>query len=161
MNGQPWYDSALICENGHLFSNHGSKVVPPKPSFCERCGARIIENCPSCDSIIRGYLNQKSAVIPHYVIPKFCPNCGCAYPWTSISIQVAKDYVDTLTGLPEEDRKQLKTSIDEIVRDTPRTELEATKFRTILLKTSKNAIEFFRGLLVEVAAEAAKKVIWP
>ncbi len=72
------YYTAQICENGHVISSVGDS----SDLFCEECGSKIINSCPSCNSPIRGQLNDDSFIVCTYNAPKHCPKCGEAYPWT-------------------------------------------------------------------------------
>ena len=66
--------------------------------------------------------------------------------------------VDNLT---EEERDILKKSLDDIVRDTPQTPVAAARFKKLVGKAGKEAAQGFKSILVDVASETAKKLIWP
>ncbi len=55
----------------------------------------------------------------------------------------------------------MRDSLDDIVRDTPKTTVAATRFKRILAKAGTGAGQAFRDILVDVISETAKKMIWP
>jgi hypothetical protein len=61
------------------------------------------------------------------------------------------------TELSEADRRELAASIDDLVRDTPRTGLAAQRFKRLASKLAKGTWEPMRAVIVSVATEAAKK----
>jgi hypothetical protein len=63
--------------------------------------------------------------------------------------------------LSEDERQMLKASLDDLVRDTPRTTLAATRFKRLATKAGKGGADAFKDILIEVISEAAKKLIWP
>lgn len=73
---------------------------------------------------------------------------------------VAKEIADTLENLNETEREELKKSLDEIVRDTPQTQVAALKFKKLAAKAGLTAATALRDLLVDIASESAKKAIW-
>ena len=94
-------------------------------------------------------------------LPPFCPDCGEPYPWTEAKLKAAKDLTDLLGDLSSEEREILKKSFDDIVRDTPQTTVAANQFKRIAAKVGKIAAEQLRKLVVDIASETAKKIIWP
>ena len=175
-----WYDTAQICISGHV-ANWMSKSHPENnKKFCDKCGAQTIINCPKCNAPIRGYYhethgayeeidtmvneisNPPPETILDYSKPRgFCPDCGKAYPWTEAKLKAAKELSDELDNLSAEERDLLKKSLDDIVRDTPQTTAAATRFKKIVSKAGKVAANGLRDIIVDIASETAKKVIWP
>jgi hypothetical protein len=47
------------------------------------------------------------------------------------------------------------------VRDTPKTTVAATRFKKLVLKGGKELAGGFRDILVDIASETAKKILWP
>jgi len=66
-----------------------------------------------------------------------------------------------LDGLNDEERSQLAASFDDLVRECPRTSLAATRFKKLIAKAGGMAGETFKKILVEIASETAKKMLWP
>jgi hypothetical protein len=63
--------------------------------------------------------------------------------------------------LNKDERETLKKSLDDIIRDTPQTPVAATRYKKMVLKAGKFAADGLRDILVDVASEATKKLIWP
>ena len=158
-----YYDVAQICLNGHVV-NDASKTRPQhNENFCERCGAKTITKCPNCNTDIRGeYISEGVVVLASSepVAQKFCYNCGSPFPWTNEAIKAAHELAAEMENLSDDEKKILNKSIDEIVNETPKTELEATKFKKIMIKVGKETAEMFKNILVSIASETAKKIIW-
>ena len=55
---------------------------------------------------------------------------------------------------------QLSKSIDDLITDSPRTELAATRFKKILLKVGEPAALALRELIVDIVSSTAKKLIF-
>ena len=78
-----------------------------------------------------------------------------------INEEAAKDLAMELDRLSEEERTLLTESLDDIIRDTPRTPLAATRFKKHVGKAGAEVGSLFRELLVDICSETAKKIIWP
>ena len=68
---------------------------------------------------------------------------------------------DELENLTPDERDLLKKSLDDIVSDTPQTTVSALRFKKLAAKAGSTAASALKDTLVDVASEAAKKVIWP
>lgn len=150
--------AARICSNGHVISENISLDTREDEKFCYRCGAPIITRCLHCDTPIRGYYSVPGF---DYTIPSFCYNCGKAFPWTESKLRAAQELVHSLDNLNESEKEMLAKSIDDIVRDTPRVKAATARFKRLVAKAGKEAVEGFRSLLVDIVSEAVKKSIWP
>ncbi len=93
-------------------------------------------------------------------IPAFCHNCGKPYPWTETKIEAARELTQEL-DLSSEDKEILTKSIDDIVSDSPRTTLGATRFKKIMAKVGKEGAAALKHILTDIVSEATKKMIWP
>jgi len=93
--------------------------------------------------------------------PAFCPNCGKPYPWTEVKIQTAHELAQELDNISDGDKEILTQSINEIVKDSPKTTLAATRFKKILSKTSTPIMGAFKDILVDIVSETVKKLLWP
>jgi hypothetical protein len=153
---------AQICLNGHVI-NSASKSSPECcQEFCAKCGTKTIKACPACGTDIRGYYHVQGVVgYFEYQVPRFCHACGKAYPWTETSLEAAKRYALELQSLNQEERTQLAAALDDLVRDSPKTPVAASRFKRLASKAGKETAEAFKAILVEVVSEAAKKSIWP
>jgi hypothetical protein len=182
MNGN-WYDTAQICINGHIINWMSIDKPEYNKHFCEKCGAVTITNCQHCNAIIKGYryagrftmeefnksIVEKLHSIPDVALtyntslkrPSFCPDCGKPYPWTEAKLKAAKELSDEFENLSPEERNLLKNNLDDIVRDTPETPVAATRLKRLISKIGKPAAGALKDIIVDIASEAAKKVIWP
>ena len=157
-----WYDVAQICLNGHIINDSVKKYPRHNKKFCDKCGATTITNCPNCNTEIQGEYHVEGFIgISHYTAPAFCSNCGKPYPWIEDKIQAAHDLTQELENISEDEKGILAQSINEIVKDSPRTSLAATRFKKILSKTNKPIVDAFRNILVDIISETAKKLLWP
>lgn len=52
------YDTAQICENGHIITIHFDTEEHERKNFCPQCSAPTIIKCPYCHSKIQGGLNE-------------------------------------------------------------------------------------------------------
>lgn len=156
------YEQALVCENGHLITDH-LRIAPERAvPFCKACGAPTLSACPSCstpiqgDYIVPGVLVTKSS----YRRPTYCPHCGEAMPWTIKALNAARELAVDVDSLSPEERETLEQSLPELLSDTPMTKVAANKFKRLMLKVGGGTADVFRELLVDVMSEAARKAIW-
>ena len=156
------YDVAQICLNGHIINSSTLRFPQHDQKYCDKCGAETIINCPSCKADIRGYYYMDDVISSGGEIgtPAFCHNCGKSYPWTDMKIKAARELAQEL-DLSSEDKEMLTKSIDDIVSDSPRTALGATRFKKIMMKVGKEGASALKNILVDIVSEAAKKTIWP
>jgi len=157
------YDTAQICENGHLINSSSEQDPGNNKEYCDICGAKTISACKNCNKNIQGYYSPDDRMGTSYApeVPAFCMYCGKPFPWTELRIKSAQELAMEMDGATPEERELLSKSIDDIVRDTPRTALAAIRFKKIAAKGGKIIAEGFRDILVDVLSETAKKIIWP
>ncbi len=101
------------------------------------------------------------SIHPLVSAPSYCANCGKPYPWTAKAIQAALELAEEIEGLTDNDREILKQNAPNLFKDSPQTEVAATRFRKVLDKSAKVVGEAFRAVLVNVITEAAKKAVFP
>ncbi|MDQ0999765.1 hypothetical protein QFZ28_000165 [Neobacillus niacini] len=160
-NGEIWYDTAEICLNGHVSNEFSISYPESNKNFCDKCGEETITECPICDANIRGYLHIPGVgSLSKFKAPSYCDNCGNPYPWTAEKLNAAKELADLLDELSPEEQEQLKKSLDDLVKDGPRTVVAQTRFKRILSKTGPEIVTGFRDILVDVVSETVKKAIW-
>ncbi|WP_027724534.1 DUF2321 domain-containing protein [Tuberibacillus calidus] len=158
-----YFDFAQICLNGHVVNDSAGTYPQYNENFCTECGAETITKCPSCNTHIRGDYHSDAVVIiggSRYKLPKFCHNCGQPYPWTKMKIEAAQELASEINELTDDERELLAKSIDEIIKDTPKTTVAATRFKKLLAKVGAPIAESFREVLVDIISETAKKSIW-
>lgn len=156
------YDVAQVCLNGHV-ANPVSKADPSENrAYCPKCGAATISYCPRCEKPIRGAFVAPDVIAdPDFALPAFCENCGVAFPWTAEKLAAAKEFTEGLEQLTPEERSDLKATLDDLVRETPRTAVAESKFKRLVKKAGKEAADGMRALTVDIVSEAVKKSIWP
>jgi hypothetical protein len=153
------YDVAQICRNGHVVTSLLRAAPVHDSPFCRECGAPTIKGCPACAIPIRGHYS--SAALMPYQRPGFCHQCGTAYPWTASAIAAAKEWAADLESLSPEDRKAVSEDLPDLIRDTARTPVAASRFKRILAKAGVEGATGLKQILVSVVTEAAKRIVWP
>ncbi len=140
------FDTAQICENGHVITLAAEYQPERKQAHCLHCGLPTITNCPTCSASIRGarLLTRESLLSVRnngveihvdtnsFIFPKFCIECGAAFPWTEKKIQVLREYIINIDGLSEEDKRLLLTNLDDLIKATPRTDLAVSIWKSVL-----------------------------
>lgn len=157
-----WYDTAQICLNGHSINSMSESYPESNKKFCDKCGEPTITKCQKCDSVIRGYHHVPGVFTgSEYKLPKFCHECGAPYSWTGRSLTAAKELSEEMENLSPEEKELLKRSLDEIIRDSPQTQVAAQRFKRRVVKAGTTAGEGMKEILIGVVSEAAKRVLWP
>ncbi len=154
------YNTALICLNGHMINEMADSYPDFDADFCDKCRASTIRACPNCKTKIRGQYADSMSPRP-LPVPSFCHGCGKPYPWTDARLEAAHDLAGELENISESEKEILKTSLDDMVRDSPRTTLAITRFKKIMVKAGKGGADALRNLLVDILSEAVRKQIWP
>lgn len=156
---ESYYDVAEICRNGHVITDMAGRFPAHRKKFCPDCGAATITACESCDSPIQGDYHVPGVVGfgGNREAPAFCHECGQTYPWTDGRISAAKEMALEAEGLNVEERELLAASIDDIVRETPRTDLAVSRFKRLLAKAGHGTANALHKAAVDIASEAAKK----
>jgi hypothetical protein len=155
-----YYTTAQICLNGHVVTR--SITTGNINKFCKECGEKVISECLECNSPIRGNLVTPGVLrtTRDYHAPGYCFECGTPFPWTVEKLTAAKELAEILDELTEEDREALKQSLDDLVKDGPRTTVATTRFKRIISKTGPEVAIGFKDILVDVVSETVKKAIW-
>lgn len=156
----PGYHQRQTCPNGHVTSNyvgtpHGNAHMQ---TFCDECGAQTIVNCPSCRSPQRGSIRDVlSAGKP--VPDAYCWNCGKPYPWTELQTEAALEMIQEEQDLNESDKAVLSAALPDLISETPRTALAATRFKRIVSSAGPTFRAATYKFIVDVSSETAKKII--
>ena len=153
------YDVAQFCLNGHLINDSARSTPAYSRAYCAACGARTVTACVECEHAIPG----AERLPPEFATegcarPAFCSFCGKPYP--ARSLEAARELAAELEGLTDEDRTALAGTLDDLLAETPRTQVAATRFKRLLSKAGKGAAESLRSIMVDVMSEAAKKTIF-
>jgi hypothetical protein len=154
------YLSAEVCLNGHLTTGMLENEPLAAARFCQRCGAETIQQCPKCGELIRGNFERDGRVAHrHSVPPRHCHNCGAAFPWTAEKLAAAKEHAAELDGLDEAEKTRLQGAIDDLAVGGPRTELAASRFKSLMGKAGQAVGSGLYKIVLDVATEAAKRAI--
>ena len=156
-----WRDNAQICPNGHL-ANSSMKLCPEfNQEFCQECGEKTLTACQHCQEPIRGDYHMENVLGGFgYTPPRHCHNCGKPFPWIERTLEAAKELTDEIDELIPEEREKLKGTLNDLIVDTPRTELAATRFKKLVSKGGKATALALEKILTGIVTEAAKKAIW-
>lgn len=76
-------------------------------------------------------------------------------------MQAAIDLVKKSDRLDARERKQFSESIPSLTADTPAAQVAGSRVARLLPKLGKATGQALRDILVQVASETAKKMIWP
>ena len=156
------YRNAEICLNGHPttsdFEHSGERASP----YCSKCGAQTIRKCPACKLFIRGRYHIEGGFLGggKYQAPAYCHLCGNAYPWTETALHSAKELVEELDQLNRDEKDKLNGSIEELVRNSPKAQVAAVRFKNLMEKAGGIAADAMGGILGNVVSEAIKKLIF-
>ena len=155
------YHTAQICRNGHVINTSADRYPQSNENFCSKCGVSTITRCEKCNEPIRGYYEVPGVIgFDSYERPSFCHKCGAPYPWTLSALESAKALATTLDQLSEKERQELEQSLDDLVRDTPRTKVAEIKFKQIMKKVGADVYEGMRGILIQVVSETVRKSLF-
>ena len=148
------YLTAQVCTNGHTITR--AFVREGEDKYCSLCGAETITKCEECNAPLRGRLY---GVPPSGVLPRpkpFCYNCGKQYPWTKSIIENAKELANEIDEFNDDDKTVIIENIQDIIVETPRTELASRRIIKVLRKGGQKVYDGFYRLLVDVLAKTAK-----
>ncbi|MED4977208.1 DUF2321 domain-containing protein [Weizmannia sp. FSL K6-0777] len=156
--------TAQICLNGHIVNGNIEEYPEHNKNFCPYCGEKTISKCSKCGTRIKGDESSDDDSVVFYISmshsPKFCPECGNPFPWTKKEIEAAKEYADLIDKLNDEEKEQLKGSIDDMIQEGPRTKLGVAKFKKFITKAGADTAQAFKDILVDVLSESVKKSLW-
>lgn len=153
------YDTAQVCPNGHMANSSFIDLPEFNKDYCDRCGEKTFTTCRICEKPIQG--NHRGTLGFCEEPPSHCKYCGNAFPWTTRKIEAAIELATEDGGLSHEDAERFKESVNDIVRDTPRTQIGASRFQGLLKKVGQQTAQAVRDILVDIVSETAKKSIWP
>lgn len=150
------YDNSIICSNGHIVNEMVHRYPEDNLKYCEKCGAKSLDKCDKCNTLFKGnvYGNE-------YKLPLFCFNCGNVFPWTQLKIETAIELGLSSELINDQERDTLRSSTLEIIKDTPKTMLEAIKFKKVIYKIGNGTATMIKETLAAIISETAKKIIWP
>lgn len=155
------YDTAEICPNGHVSTEMAASYPQHRQPFCERCGEPTITTCPKCQAQIRGHYHAPGVVgFYDYKPPNFCYRCGSAFPWTERKQQAAIELFIEETQ-DQKHRQEFRESVEQIIKDTPQAQVASKRINRLLGTIAKGTASLIRDILVDIASEAARKLLMP
>lgn len=157
-----YYDTALICKNGHVVNENFHSAPEFNVNYCAKCGKETIFQCPTCKKEIRGEYHVEGVVslsVTRMTAPNYCYNCGSPYPWTEVKLKALDELIDLMDELSEEEKETFKESGRDISTDNPKTELGVFKIKKLVRKIGEGAWNAARDILVQIASETAIKAM--
>jgi len=160
------WDVALACRNGHLINDRSRGDPSHNAPWCAICGSETISACPGCREPIAGFYYDKrepfeTSAVPSgrslAQVPQYCHACGRPFPWTERVMSAARSLIRELAGLDPYERDQLRRSIDDIIRETPRTPMAVLRIQAALGRIGGDSATALRSLLISVANESVKR----
>ena len=149
------YDKAQICQNGHVVNSQATWQPDHNRDYCPQCGEIVIDRCQNwnCQNPIQGSYRASEYAIPdhptgEYFSPSFCQHCGKPYLWTERGLSAAKDLVQDLDNLTDDEKTNLSRSLDDLVRQTPQTQVAAGRFKRYMAKAGPAASDAMKKTLV-------------
>lgn len=152
------FDVAQICNNGHEVNSTYNNMPEFRQEHCEQCGAKSVTACQHCKKSIRGkYWGTMS--LAKYEIPKYCGECGTAFPWTTARMEAIRELVEMAPGLSEADKQLVNEALPDIAKSTPRTEVAILKMRKALSKSKDFGKKIFEKVATDIATDQAKLLL--
>jgi hypothetical protein len=154
-------DIAQLCIAGHWANSRVRDMPEFNKAFCDECGSKTITACPKCNgSIPGGFPGITSFTDTPDPAPRFCVHCGSPYPWTQLALQTALDISDEVTGLSSQQREELKSSIRDLVQESPKTPLAVIRFKKLMGSAGSAIGDALKKTLTDVVSEVIKRQIW-
>lgn len=159
--GRGFFDTAQICQNGHVITSMMRGHPEYSKAFCPSCGESTISQCPNCNATIKGHHHLPRVVdFSPYHPPAYCDACGQPYPWTSRIKESAAELIELDEALEATEKDDFKGAIKDLVVDTPKTKVAIVKYKTYIKKAGKEVAGGLKDILIEVVSETVKKAIW-
>ncbi len=152
------YDTALVCLNGHAINGSSMRLPQFNAKHCDQCGEPGIKECPSCGEPIRGHY-WGGALSIGYDVPRHCRGCGKPYPWTTRSVEAARELIALSDKLNSREKEEFSNAIAEITSDTPKSKVAVQKIRIYSAKAGREIAQGVRDIAVNIASEAVKKIL--
>ena len=151
------YHIAAVCENGHCASA-SLDTTSFRQHYCERCGAKILTQCPHCLTPIKGkFYTPKFADLTAFPVPVYCYFCGKPFPWTQAALDATKAIVEEDDVLTPSEQTDLVDVLPDIITETPRTSLAAARMKKALRTAGRFTADALRQFALDFACELAKQ----
>jgi len=157
-----FYDVALICLNGHVVNDSSRSRPQHNQKYCDKCGESTISKCTKCGTDIRGDYHVPSVVVMSGMStpPRYCHECGTAYPWTERALNAANDIAGAIDSLSSDERRELQSSFPDLIKESPQTEVAKLKFKKLMRKVGDESYQAVKSVLISAVSEAVKKAIF-
>lgn len=153
-----YYDVAQICLNGHCITGAARTYPSDRQNFCDKCGAATIMECPECHADIRGEYQADGLLnFAAFPVPAYCSNCGKPYPWTKSAIEAVAELIQEDEEMQEAAKEALVASLPDVITETPRTNLAATRVRKALLAAGRFTADGLRQFAIDFGCELVKQ----
>lgn len=133
---------ATVCANKHIrdLGDEQSELNTIQ-RHCSECGEKVHQACPNCENPIPVRKESTDEGATYWNVPRFCFNCGEAYPWGPSRIgQWLEGVADAMNqSNPRPNRTILSNQTREI--------LEATKYGDELIKHVQDGDSCYRNQL--------------
>lgn len=93
--------------------------------------------------------------------PKYYPECGERFPWTSAFLDALRELVELDDDLDADDVDALVKSTETALTVGPKTKVAAMRVKIILGKAGKTTVATARDLPIVIIGESDKRAIWP
>lgn len=157
-----YYKNALICLSGHVISDNIGDHPELCEKFCQKCGAETIRKCLNCGTDIRGDYHVDGVIClggERMKAPFYCYDCGKPFPWTEDAIEATRMAIDEEESLKPDEREKLKLSLPDLIAETPRTTLAATRVKKAFLHIGGVTQDALKDFIVTLGCEAAKSFL--
>jgi hypothetical protein len=130
-----------VCVNGHQITIFAESQPQTCQAFCDTCGVKTVDTCPSCENKIRGFPHITGAFgLDELPVPKYCMRCGAAYPWQQSSIDNLKEILRE-SALSAHDVAIIEKALPDVLQETPKTESASLRVKRVLGKLGKPLYE--------------------
>ncbi|EAQ81487.1 hypothetical protein DSM3645_27937 [Blastopirellula marina DSM 3645] len=118
--------------------------------------------CPDCQSPIQGHYHCPGVIgFFDYDAPHYCQNCGKAFPWTTRALEAARQLATDDDTLSADESERFAKDLEEITRETPQAKASAGRIKKMLGKMTAGTGAAIRDILIDIASESVRKMIWP
>lgn len=156
------YDTAQVCQNGHITNWQAEADPAVNKKFCTKCGAATITACTECNQPIRGH-RHTGRVLGYVPAPQhaaaYCYGCGSPHPWTQARIEALGEMLTLVNGLSAPDQSTALALVPDLAVETPKSGLATIRWQSILGKAGDATGKFIRDTLVGVASEVTAKAL--
>lgn len=162
---------SVICKKGHVFTTTQRMEDNCKYKYCTLCGEELFESCPNCNKEIPGgkmfyhriYSSKgeteyiKEFPLSSEKLPRYCPYCGKAYPWTE---NFLKEYQQVLDLYSDEIDTKLRETIFNSTQGFLKDNFSKDSKHILFLKKAFSGIsKIARDAIVTVLANFAGEAI--